>query len=362
MRRLPELEDNVPLAPLTTLGVGGPARHLARPRTPEELRGVLAWAGERDLPLFILGQGSNVVFADEGFPGLVVQVDIAGASWCPQGERVRVRAGAGQGWDGLVAEAVARDLSGIECLSGIPGRVGAAPIQNIGAYGQELSQRLVRVEALDARTLEEVALDSAGCGFGYRSSRFKTDEAARRLVVTYVEIELGLHGRPEIRYEELARHLARQALKQPGPAQVRSAVLELRRAKSMVVDAADPLSRSAGSFFLNPLLSAAQRSAAEQRAHSSGALPAGASLPGFAESDGTFKVPAAWLIEHAGYPRGYRRGAVGLSTRHALAIVNHGGAKAAEIVALAREVREGVRQRLGISLTPEPVLVGLSID
>lgn len=362
MRALPEIEANVPLAPLTTLGVGGPARHLARPRTPDELRGILAWTQERNLPVFVLGQGSNVVFADEGFSGLVLQVDVSGTSWRPEGDRVRVRAGAGDCWDDLVAQAVARDLSGIECLSGIPGRVGAAPIQNIGAYGQELSQRFVRAQALDARTLEEVVLDSAACRFGYRSSLFKTDQAGPRLIVMHVELDLEVPGRPEIRYEELARKLSAKAVSDPRPADVRAAVLELRRTKSMVVDPADPLSRSAGSFFLNPLLSLEERLAAEERGRATGALSPGQELHTYAQSDGSLKASAAWLIERAGFHKGYRRGAVGLSARHALAIVNHGGARACEVVALAREIRDGVRSRFGITLTPEPALVGLTLD
>lgn len=362
MRGLPEIEADVPLAPLTTLGVGGPARHLARPRTPGELREVLAWARDRSLPLLVLGQGSNVVVDDDGFPGLVVMVDFAGVDWRPAHDQVSVVAGAGERWDDLVAQAVARDLSGIECLSGIPGRLGAAPIQNIGAYGQELSQSVTRVEALDVTTLEPVSLEAASCGFGYRSSLFKTDAAGRRLVVTRVEMRFVPGARPEIRYDELARQLSAQGVARPGPAAVRAAVLQLRRAKSMLVDPADPLSRSAGSFFLNPLLSPEERGAVEQRGRACGALAATEQLPGFAQADGSLKVPAAWLIERAGFPRGHRRGAVGLSPRHALAIVNHGGARARDVVALAREIRAGVRARFGIALTLEPVLVGLTLD
>ncbi len=357
---LPELARDVPLAPLTTLGVGGPARFLARPSDLAELRAALSWARKRAQAVLILGQGSNVVFSDAGFDGLVLQLELKDVAWQESGASVRVSAGAGVTWDDLVAEAVRRDCSGIECLSGIPGRAGAAPIQNIGAYGQELADALVGVQALDSDTLAEVHLEPADCRFGYRSSFFKADPSGRRLIVLSIELELAAHGRPEIRYEELSRRLGGSV--SPNPIETRAAVLTLRRAKSMLFDRGDPLSRSVGSFFVNPLLSEERLVEAEARGRCAGLLAPGQTLPRFATADGHHKVPAAWLIERAGFPRGHRQGAVGLSERHALAIVNLGGACAADVVGLARAVRDGVRRAFGIALEPEPTLVGLTMD
>ena len=356
------IEEQVPLAPLSTLGVGGCARFFTRVRTRDGVRQAVRWAQARGLPLFALGDGSNVVFGDEGFSGLVVKLELTGIDWHRTGECVRLTAGAGEPWDRLVAQAVERQCAGIECLSGIPGRVGAAPIQNIGAYGQEVASRLVCVDVLDCTTLDELTMDRQACRFGYRSSLFKAAEPGRRLIVLAVTLELERAGAPCLAYDELARTVSDRAGGSPGLNDVRAAVLALRRAKSMLYDPGDPCSRSVGSFFVNPVLTAAERDRTEAHARRSGALAPTEMLRTILLPDGCLKVPAAWLIERAGFRRGERRGQVGLSAKHTLALVNYGNATAREVLALAQEIATRVRARFGIQLAPEPVLVSCALD
>jgi UDP-N-acetylmuramate dehydrogenase len=338
---------DVPLAPRTTLGVGGQARHLVRVQRVEEVSEALAWAGERGLPLFVLGGGSNLLVSDEGFPGLVVDVGLRGLSFRTDSDDVLLRVAAGEVWDEVVARAVGQGWSGIECLSGIPGLAGAAPIQNIGAYGQEVATVVERVEAFDLASGSSLSLAAAECAFAYRQSRFKREPG--RHLVTAVELRLR-PGRPDPpRYAELARELGSA----PSLAEVRAAVLRVRRRKAMVVDALDPDSRSAGSFFVNPVVEEAR---ALEIARAAGEQP-----PHFPAPGGCLKLPAAWLIERAGFSRGHRRGRAGISSKHALALVNLGGASAAEVVELAREIRRGVLDRFGVLLEPEPVLLGLEL-
>jgi UDP-N-acetylmuramate dehydrogenase len=342
------VDHDVPLAPRTTLGVGGPARRLARVTTVDELREALA-ATSGD-PVLVLGGGSNLVVGDRGFAGLVIELALPGVSIRDDGDHAIVTAGAGVVWDDFVAEMVAAGLSGVECLSGIPGLVGATPIQNVGAYGQEVADTITRVRVLDRATdtLEDLA--PAACGFAYRASIFKGH--ARWIVV---EVEFRLARRPDsapIRYAELSRALSISEGARAPLAHLRSTVITLRRGKGMVVDANDPDSRSAGSFFTNPIVDAAQLAAVEAR------LPPGTQMPRFPAPDGHTKLAAAWLIERAGFTKGYTVGNVGISKKHALALVNRGGATATELLALAREIQTGVRERLGVELHPEPVIVG----
>ena len=342
------LARDVPLAGRTTLGVGGPARRLAHVTTIDELREALALAG--DEPVLVLGGGSNLVVGDSGFPGLVVELALPGVAIVPDGDHARVTAGAGVVWDVFVAEVIDAGLSGVECLSGIPGLVGATPIQNVGAYGQEVADTITRVRVLDRQTGAIEDLAPTACGFAYRTSIFKGHD---RWIV--VEVELRLARRPDsapLRYAELCRALAIPDGGRAPLARVRSTVIELRRGKGMVVDAADPESRSAGSFFTNPIVDAIQLAALEAR------LPPGTTLPRFPAPDGHTKLAAAWLIERAGFTKGYTVGNVGISRKHALALVNRGGATAGELLALAREIQAGVRDRLGVELHPEPVIVG----
>jgi UDP-N-acetylmuramate dehydrogenase len=356
-----DVAENVPLAPLSTLGVGGTARHYARVSTDDDVREAVDWARARDLPLFVLGGGSNVVLSDEGHPGLVLHVATRGIETTRRGDVVSVVAQAGEPWDGLVAFAVAEGCAGIECLSGIPGLVGATPIQNVGAYGQDVSETITWVEALDLTTGRVERLSPEDCGFAYRDSRFKSADKGR-FIVLRVAYGLRAGGAPAVRYAELARHLEEQGLAHPSLAQARETVIALRRRKSMVLDPQDPNARSVGSFFTNPIVASAQADDLEAALRRDGVLKEGERPPRFPAADGHVKLSAAWLIERAGLAKGYQRGNVGLSSRHTLAIVNRGGAAAAEVVGLAREVRDRVRDRFGVTLVPEPVFVNLSFD
>jgi UDP-N-acetylmuramate dehydrogenase len=319
----------VELAPLTTLRLGGPAQRLVEARTEDE---VVEAARSASL---ILAGGSNVVIADEGVPGVVARIVTRGV----RRDGLRLTVAAGEEWDPLVAMCVAEGLQGFECLSGIPGSVGATPIQNVGAYGQEVSETVESVRVFDRQTGRVEDMAPADCGFVYRGSIFKYHDRRVVLSVTFRMREAGLSGR--LHYAELARKLDVPIGGRAPLADVRQAVLELRRGKGMVIDPADPDSVSAGSFFTNPILDSP---------------PDGS--PAWPEPDGRVKVSAAWLIERAGFHKGYGNGRVGISTKHTLALVNRGGATTAELMALAREIAAGVEDRFGVALHPEPVLVG----
>lgn len=345
------LQTDQPLAPHTTIQLGGLARYFAACRTLEEVRYALGWAAGESLPVQVLGGGSNVLFADEGFGGLVLKVELSGLHFAEAAEGgVLVEAAAGQSWDGLVGECVRRGLAGVECLSGIPGLVGATPIQNVGAYGQEVKDTIIEVRGLDRQRLELVVWTNEECGFAYRQSRFKGVDKDRYLI-TEVSYRLKSEGAPQIRYPELRRQLEGRGDLGRGRAAleaVREGVLQLRRSKSMVLDPQDPDARSVGSFFLNPVLSETEFSAFKAR------LGEG-QPPSFSTAEG-IKVPAAWLVEQAGFPKGFRRGGAGVSTKHTLALVNCGGTTR-QVLELAEEIRGQVRARFGVSLEIEPVLV-----
>lgn len=351
------IEERVPLAPLTTLGLGGDARWFVRAESEAVLIAALRWARERFLKVALLGGGSNLVVSDAGFDGLVIAIALRGVHSTVRGASVRIDAAAGEPWDELVAHAVERDLAGIECLSGIPGLVGATPIQNVGAYGQEVAQVITAVRVLDRASLQVVALDAEQCGFGYRDSGFKRNP--ERAVVLSVSLSLRLGGEPSVAYAELARALAlRAGGSAPSLQQVRQTVLELRRAKSMLLDPADENARSAGSFFLNPVVDAEHAERLAGTAVDLGLIANRDDLPRFPAAEGKVKLPAAWLIERAGFSKGERRGAIGISSRHALALVHHGGGTSAELLAFAREIQARVQQRFGVVLELEPVLLG----
>src|SRR5687768_10873395 len=356
-----EPRENVSLAPFTTLGVGGTARFYTRAEDAATLASALEWAENRGLPVLILGGGSNLVLADEGHPGLTIHLAMRGVAARPSGEGMDVTAAAGEYWDALVAFAADKGWAGIECLSGIPGLVGATPIQNVGAYGQDVSETIVAVEAMDARTRARVVFDKEACRFGYRMSRFKSDDRGR-FVVIGVTFRLRPGGGPALKYAELTRHFAEKGVSAPTLAETRQAVLEVRRRKSMVLDAADPNARSVGSFFMNPVIAESEFETLATRIIGDGIAASRDEVPHYPGGAGRVKLSAAWLIERAGFHRGYQRGPAGLSEKHTLAIVNRGGASAADIVGLAREVRDGVRDRFGISLHPEPVFVGIGMD
>jgi UDP-N-acetylmuramate dehydrogenase len=350
---------DVPLGPLTTLGLGGRALHFADVTDVGGLRAALAWSRGRDVPFQLLGGGSNVVVFDEGFPGLVVRLRAGGLSFAESGGRVAVRAGAGVAWDEIVRAAVERDLAGLECLSGIPGWAGAAPIQNIGAYGQELGDTLVSVTALDRQTDETLRLDAEECALGYRTSRFKAADRDRFAILS-LELALDPDARPVLRYPELEESVRREA--DPGSLAtgdavrlVRERVLALRRRKSMVLDPGDPDARSAGSFFLNPILSAEGFERLGRRLEEAGVEDP---IPAF-PSPGGVKVPAAWLVERAGFRKGHRHGGVGISSAHALALVNRGGTTK-ELLELAGSIQDAVERLSGLRLEIEPTLVGVT--
>lgn len=347
------LLTDVPLAPRTTLEVGGSAQYFLEARSAAHLRRSLAWARAKGLPVHVLGGGSNVLFADAGFAGLVVRVATEGVRVERVDGSVELSIGAGEDWPSLVARTVAEQWAGIECLSGIPGSVGAAPIQNIGAYGQEVGEVLVSVEAIDRLTGEACVFDRAGCGFGYRHSRFKSDPE-RRHIITGVRLRLAPGGAATVRYGQLAKAVG--ALRSLDG--VAGAVLALRRSKSMVRDPADPNRRSAGSFFLNPVLEPAVADAVAAAVAKRGIDPQ--TMPRYPAPGGQVKLAAAWLIERAGMSKGYGEGPVGLSSKHTLALINRGSATASDIVAFAAHVRRRVHTAFGVRLVPEPVFVGFS--
>ena len=335
----------------TSLRLGGPARKWVEAGTEAELIDAVTAADEAGQPVLVLAGGSNLVVADAGFPGTVVKVATRGfvtdeePGAGPSCSGVTVTVAAGERWDNVVAEAVERGWVGVEALSGIPGSVGATPIQNVGAYGQEVSQTIAQVRVWDRRLKGVRTFANADCGFGYRHSRFKADPGRHLVLSVTFQFRQGSLGAP-VAYAELARTLGVEPGERAPLAEIRSAVLGLRRGKGMVLDAADHDTWSAGSFFTNPVIAAED-------------VPEGA--PAWPQPDGTAKTSAAWLIEHAGFGKGYGNAAVSLSTKHTLALTNRGGADTADLLELAREVRDGVEKRFDIRLVNEPVLVGCEL-
>jgi UDP-N-acetylmuramate dehydrogenase len=341
------IQQNVPLAALTTFRIGGPARYFIDAVSEQDLLHALDFATTKSLPLFVLGGGSNLLVSDAGFPGLVLHMGLQGIQIENSADRVLVKAAAGEDWDGVVALAVERGLGGIECLSGIPGSAGGAPVQNVGAYGQETADVLVSVRAFDRRGQKIVELSHADCGFSYRTSIFNSSEKDRYIVLD-VTLALCPGVAPTIRYPDVRRKF--ESVEAPSLADVRQAVREIRAAKAMLLTAEDPDCRSAGSFFKNPIISEAEYA----RVQSSIAE----TVPRYAAPNGAVKTAAAWLIERAGFSKGYTLGRAALSRKHTLALVNTGGATAADIILLAREIRTRVEDRFGIRLVPEPVFIG----
>jgi len=346
----------VRLADYTTLRLGGPARGFVRAGTEDDLIDAVRAADAAGEPVLILGGGSNLVVSDEGFDGTVIQVATRGVS--RDGGPGVLTAAAGEDWDAVVARSVAEGLAGLECLSGIPGLTGATPIQNVGAYGQEVSETITRVRVYDRVTGDVLEIPNELCDFGYRTSRFR---GAGRFVVLSVTFRLAVQVlSAPVRYAELAATLGVPPGGQVESAEARAAVIELRQRKGMVIDPADPDTRSAGSFFVNPVLDVPALAAVEAAARAR--CGPQTRVPRFAAGDGLVKVPAAWLIEHAGFGKGYNPGdGARISAKHTLALVNAGTASTAALLALAREIRDGVRDAFGVSLAPEPVLVGLTL-
>ena len=356
--------DQVALADYTTLRLGGPAQRLVDVSTDDEVVAAVTAADAVGEPLLILGGGSNLVVADEGFPGTVIRIRTRGVTTTGAGDAsgaVRLTAAAGEGWDDLVERSVAAGLSGIECLSGIPGLVGATPIQNVGAYGQEVAQTVAAVRVFDRASGQVTEVAAADCGFGYRTSSFKRAAAGAPtgpFVVLAVTFRLAASSlSAPVRYAELARALGAELGSRAPLADVRAAVLALRRGKGMVLDPADPDTRSAGSFFTNPVVSLDQLAALER---------ADPQIPRYPAEPGSVKLSAAWLIEHAGFGKGYGGREPDdrprISSRHTLALVNPGVGSTSALLELAAEIRDGVRASFGVELMNEPVIVGSAGD
>lgn len=349
---------DVPLAPFTTLRLGGRASRVASVSEEGDLAEALGDAEGRREDVLVLGGGSNVVIADEGFAGLVLRIASRGVVVERRGQKVLLDVAAGESWDSLVTTSVDEGWSGIESLAGIPGLVGATPIQNVGAYGHEVKETVLRVRAFDRQERRFVELDNAACAFGYRSSLFR---GKARYVVARVVLELDVAEQSApVHYAELARALGVKEGERAPARVVRSAVLALRGAKGMVLDPDDPDSVSAGSFFVNPTLGRDEIDSLERLAAEIPLRP-GEVVPRYAAGADRFKVPAAWLVERAGFAKGYGTGRIGVSSKHSLALVNRGRGTTAELLELAREIRRGVKARLGVELSPEPVFVGCAL-
>jgi UDP-N-acetylmuramate dehydrogenase len=368
------------LAGYTTLGLGGPAARFIEADRDDQVIAEVREADAGGEPVLVLGGGSNLVVADEGFPGSVVHVATRGVKISADDGGVTVAVAAGEDWDALVERCVDGGLSGLECLSGIPGLAGATPIQNVGAYGQEVAETILAVRAYDRLRDTVTELTNADCGFGYRTSALKRSAAggangargrvANPAAATGRFVVLGVTFRlardplsAPVRYGELARVLGTAEGGRVPLGDARSAVLALRRGKGMVLDPADPDTRSAGSFFTNPVLGRRQFAEVRRRAAARSGRPAGeVAVPHFAAANGQVKVPAAWLIEQAGFTKGYSGdGSARISSKHTLALTNPGGASTASLVGLARQIRTGVQQAFGVELVSEPVLVGAEL-
>jgi UDP-N-acetylmuramate dehydrogenase len=347
------LQENIPLAPLTTLGIGGPARFFVEAKTVAEVQEAVFLAQSRELPLFVLGGGSNLVVADAGWPGLVLKIAIAGIGKHAEIEgKVLFDVGAGESWDRFVSQAVVAHCAGVECLSGIPGSVGGTPVQNVGAYGQEVAETIESVHVFDLKDGQVRELCNEACGFSYRTSIFNTSERGR-FIILQVIYALTPGGDPHLEYADLKRHFEGRESK-PNLAETREAVRHIRALKGMLIVPGDPDCQSAGSFFKNPVLTEEQHEDLRERASAKGL-----SVPSFPALEKSRKISAAWLVEQSGFSRGYGFGHVGISTKHALAIVNRGGATAAEVLTLKDQIQQRVEEIWAVRLEPEPVFVGM---
>jgi UDP-N-acetylmuramate dehydrogenase len=348
------LQENVALAPLTTFRIGGPARYFVEAKTPGEIEEAVVFARSKNLPVFVLGGGSNLVVADSGWRGLVLKIAIAGIgqrSGLDEHGRALFDVGAGEAWDRFVSHAILAHCAGIECLSGIPGSVGGTPVQNVGAYGQEVSETIESVEVFDRKESHVRELCAEACGFSYRSSIFNTSERDR-FIILRVTYALTPGGEPRLEYTDLKRHFEGRESR-PNLAETREAVRHIRGLKGMLIVPGDLDSQSAGSFFKNPVLSEEAHADLKKRADAKRLT-----LPSYPALEKSRKVSAAWLVEKSGFSRGYSLGHVGISSRHALAIVNRGDATAAEVLTLKDEIQQRVEEIWSVRLDPEPVMVG----
>lgn len=349
-----QLQENVPLAPLTTFRIGGPARFFVEATSRTEVKEAVDFTRARNLPLFILGGGSNLVISDSGWPGLVLKIAIIGIDRrsAEIDSKVIFDVGAGESWDDFVSRAVAANCGGVECLSGIPGSVGGTPVQNVGAYGQEVSSTIESVEVFDLKNGQVCELCREACGFAYRSSIFNTTERGR-FIILRVTYGLTPGAAPHLAYADLKRYFDGHATA-PTLAETRESVRQIRARKGMLIVEGDPDCHSAGSFFKNPVLSEEAHAELNKRAAAKGLT-----VPSYPALEKNKKVSAAWLVEHSGFARGYALGHAGISSKHALALINRGGATAADILALKEEIQRRVEQTWGVKLEPEPVFVGI---
>ncbi len=348
------IQQNIPLAPLTTIRVGGPAQEYIACSTQEDVIAALSYAQEKSLPIHILGGGSNTIFSDTGFTGLVIHIQTKGIASQADGNGVLLTAQAGEDWDAVVQYAVAQNLTGLECMSGIPGSCGGTPFQNVGAYGAEVAQVIEYVDVLDRETKQPVRFSNEECKFAYRTSRFK-DIDKGKYIITAVTFRLTPNKEPDIKYPELAAVVQASAeSSSPTLSDVHEAVLSLRTKKSMVIRMDDPNSVSCGSFFTNPIIPAMLLTKIQSRIPDQ--IPF---YPAGSKSDGTplVKLSAAWLVEHAGFSKGTVYGNVGISENHSLAIINRGGASTNEVLLFAQDIQNAVEQKFSIVLEREPVVV-----
>ena len=348
------LQENIPLAPLTTFKIGGPANYYVEAATPGEVQEAVTFARSRDLPLFVLGGGSNLVVSDAGWQGLVLKVALQGIeqrAGHDENGSVIFDAGAGESWDRFVSHAAMARCAGVECLSGIPGSVGGTPVQNVGAYGQEVADTISSVEVLDLKDSQVRELCREACGFSYRASIFNTTERGR-FIVLRVTYALTPGGKPRIAYADLKRHFEGRETT-PDLAETREAVRHIRALKGMLIVPGDADCQSAGSFFKNPVLSETEHERLKQRA-----ATRGLTVPSYPALETRKKVSAAWLVERSGFNKGFGFGRVGISSKHALAIVNRGGATSGEVIALKEQIQQRVEEIWGVKLEPEPVMVG----
>jgi len=345
------IQENVPLAPLTTIEVGGPARYFVEVRTPADVAEAVTFSRSRNLALSILGGGSNLVISDRGWPGLVLKLAIPGIEQRTDNGKAIFDVGAGEAWDMFVARAVAAGCAGVECLSGIPGSVGGTPVQNVGAYGQEVAETIDSVLAFDTRDNQIRELCSDACSFSYRTSIFNTSERGR-FIILRVAYSLIPGGDPRVAYADLKRYFAGWSAI-PTLAETRDAVRSIRASKGMLISPGDDDCRSAGSFFKNPIISPEQYQELSARA-----TARKLTIPSYPALEQQKKVSAAFLVEHSGFAKGFSHGHVGISRKHALAIVNRGEATASDVIALQEEIQQRVEDLWGIRLEPEPVFVG----
>jgi len=344
------VHQNVLLAPFTTLRIGGPARYFIEIHSEPELFEAVAFAREHNLPIFVLGGGSNLLVSDSGFDGLVLHIALDGpVHFSRNGSSIESTVSAGIEWNAFVLAACEQGISGIECLAGIPGSVGGTPVQNVGAYGQEVAETITSVRALDLATTSLVELSNAECGFAYRQSIFNSSDRGR-YIVTAVSFRFDASAKPHLKYADLARHFD-AAL--PMPIEVYHAVREIRHRKGMLLVEGEPDCRSAGSFFKNPVVPQATLGNIAATVNLDPAQ-----IPHWPAGDNQIKLPAAWLLEQAGFPKGFALGNAGISSRHTLALINRGHATAADIVALRDTIRKAVDQHFAIELEQEPVQVG----